>query len=796
MNDRERDDLFASVEQALMARGGKPRGEEIDFPCLYPERHQHGDSKFSAGWNRKHGAWFCQQCEGKGSIIEIAQLLGIELPKKAPPTTTTRQPRQMGTYVCDYIYRNEHGDPLFRVLRYRDPKDFSQQGADGRGGWRTGKGAMSEVRLVLYRLPELVAAPLDEWVFVAEGEKDADNLREKLGVTATSSPMGAAKEGQKSKWKGYLFNPALRGRKVCFLPDNDNAGLAHANTAAGSGLHGMASEIRIVRLPDLPARGDPSDWIEQGGTRERLLELVEAAEVYTPPTSQQGLNSFETTDLGNAEALAYLYGQRLRYNHMTGQWLVWGGHRWIPDADGQVTRLTKEMVRARAKAAADIEDRYEAQDAFKWGRASEAQARVNAAMALAKSEHPIAESGEGWNASPDLLSVLNGVADLRTGKLRPGRPEDRLSLTAGIAFGGECPRWLRFLEEVFEGDAALIEFIQLAAGYSLTGHNREQVWFLCHGTGRNGKSTFLRILLRLAGEYGANVSADTLKRRFGAGGGGGPSSDLARLADKRIVTAREMAEAALLDEERVKALTHGDRITARFLHKGEFEFDSVLKLWVAANHLPEVRDTSEGFWRSVRLIPFKRAFNEAERQKDLDAQLDAELPGILAWAIDGAIRWYREGLPRPIAVWKATDDYREQSDPLSDWMAASTIEHVNARGARAEMYASYLGYCEEQHVSAKERLGAATFGRRIGDRFPNIKSNGKRFYVGIGLGVDPLQAPFEQAAVTVPVAGRPKPCGKWCEDSHPGDSHHPNGIYWQHGDGSVHCPVCHPEDEE
>src|SRR5207245_408700 len=172
-----------------------------------------------------------------------------------------------------------------------------------------------------------------------------------------------------------------------------------------------------------------------------------------------------------------------------------------------------------------------------WALASESRAHLDAMIYLARSKDPVADSGEGWDSDPMLLGVANGVVDLRSGKVRSGQPSDKITLHTNINFDrtASCPRWFLFLSEVFGGDEAVIEYVQRAVGYCLSGDVREQCLFLLYGIGANGKSTLLRILLDLFGTYGFNLlfSAFELKARSAI------PNDIASIAGKRLVTAIE-----------------------------------------------------------------------------------------------------------------------------------------------------------------------------------------------------------------------------------------------------------------
>jgi putative DNA primase/helicase len=438
------------------------------------------------------------------------------------------------------------------------------------------------------------------------------------------------------------------------------------------------------------------------------------------------------TDSGNAEMLAEMFGDSLRFDHARERWLLWSERYWKRDADGEVQRLALLVARERLRRAADIPDKKEYEAAVKHALASEHRSRRDAMLALAQSERPIADAGDSWDADLFLLGVPNGVVDLRTGTLRPGRHEDRITMQAGVAFDPKstCPRWLKFLDEIFDRDAALVGFVQRAAGYSLTADTTEQVWFGCYGSGANGKSTFLEAIRGAAGDYAVNASFSAFEMHARAA----IPQDMARLAGRRLVTASETNEGVRLNEARIKALSGGDRITARRLYENEWEFDPTHKLWLSFNHRPAVGDDSPAFWRRVRLIPFERTIPEDQRDNRLGEKLRGERAGILAWMVCGCLAWYdsgSRGLKVPATVRDATETYREESDPLGAFLANECILEPAARATSAELWTRYREYTRGDAAAVHTQ-------RSFGDRlrahgFEPDRSHSGRLWIGLRL---------------------------------------------------------------
>mgnify|MGYP000001417917 CR=1 FL=1 len=435
------------------------------------------------------------------------------------------------------------------------------------------------------------------------------------------------------------------------------------------------------------------------------------------------------TDAGNAELIAHIAGDRIRYDHQRERWLLWNGLRWVPDADGEVDRIALEAARLRLKAAANAQDSNERKRLAQWAIQSESSYRRRAALDWAKSIKPIAHSGEGWDSNPWLLGVANGVLDLRNIELREARREDMITMSTHIAFNpkAQCPRWLKFLDEVFLSDYELIEFIQRAVGYSLTGVTTEQCLFLCYGTGSNGKSKFLDTLRFILGDYAANTPFST----FEDIPRGATTNDVAALYGKRLVTSSETKERARLNEARIKTMTGGDPITCRFLFREFFTYTPMFKLWLAVNHKPVVLDDSYGFWRRIRLIPFNMVFKGENEDKNIFEKLKAEAEGILAWAVEGLVAWHAQGLNPPKVVLEATEQYRSETDTIGEFIADRCYVSPEAWCSAGQLYEEYRRWA---HENGHDEMTATAFGRRITERgFVRTHTKKGKIYHGIGL---------------------------------------------------------------
>ena len=440
-------------------------------------------------------------------------------------------------------------------------------------------------------------------------------------------------------------------------------------------------------------------------------EQLESQQVsVTPPAhAKTKRKSYPQTDAGNAELFAELNSLSLRYDHRRKKWLCWGGHTWSLDSNGLIIRRARDAARRRLQDAESIEDTEKHRKEVAWALESEQTYAVKACLAQAIANESLADSGEGWDSDPFLIAVLNGVVDLRTGKLRPGNPRDRITMRSPVAFdpSATCPRWGRFLREVFNHDEDLVAYIQLAVGYCLTGDTSEQCLFLAHGDGSNGKSTFLNAIGYLLGDYSHNLpfSSFEIKSRSSI------PNDVAGLVGKRFVTSVETGEAQRLNESRVKALTGGDPITARFLHGEFFTFHPAAKFWLAFNHKPQVRDDSFGFWRRIHFIPFNQTFEGASKDRQLEHKLRNEAPGILNWAIQGCLDWRTKGLHIPEAVTRATKEYQEESNILVEFFDDCCLLEPEAWASSSDLFRAYFDWAKKR--GEKFPIERTAFGSRL-----------------------------------------------------------------------------------
>ena len=406
-----------------------------------------------------------------------------------------------------------------------------------------------------------------------------------------------------------------------------------------------------------------------------------------PPPRQ----AYLCTDTGNAERLRDRHGADLRYCHPWGRWLVYDGASYRVDDRGAVVALAKAAARSVFEEAKEAPDDETAKRLGKWARDSLSEGKLRAMISLAQSEPGIPVLPEELDASADLLNVLNGTIDLRTGELREHRREDLITKVAPVVYDPDAaaPTWAATLERVLPSEEVRAFFKRLC-GYAITGDVSEHILPVLYGTGANGKSTVLNALLEAVGEYGMQAAPDLLIAKSG-----GHPTEVADLFGMRLVASIEVEDGRRLAESLVKQLTGGDKVRARRMRQDFWQFDPTHTAFLCTNHKPEIRGTDNAIWRRIRLIPFTETIPPAEQDKKLPEKLRAELPGILAWCVEGCLEWQRDGLQAPDEVRKATGAYRSEMDVIGAFLRDECEVGRDHRASFKEVYDRYEEWCED-----------------------------------------------------------------------------------------------------
>lgn len=440
------------------------------------------------------------------------------------------------------------------------------------------------------------------------------------------------------------------------------------------------------------------------------------------------MNNEQSSDLGNAQRLRRLHGDDLRFVQMHGRWMWWDGSCWRADTTGEVFRRAKtvalDLYQEAAIAPTDA-------DRIALGKAAlraESEKSISAMIKLAKSERPIAAETKDFDCNPWLLNTPKGMVDLRIGDLHPHERAAMCTRITGAGYvpGARSDLWEKCLE-TWLPDPEVRDFVQRAVGYSLIGEVREHVLLILWGSGANGKTVFTQTILRVLGEYAVQTPAETLITNRSSS----IPNDLARLVGVRFVAATESEENGRLSEGRIKAMTGGDRIAARFMRAEWFEFDPTFTVWLSTNHMPVVRGTDEGIWRRIKLIPFDVRIPEDQRDPELASKLAAELEGVMTWAIEGALKYQEIGLSAPNAVQAATEDYRNDQDVIGAFL---DDECELRDGAHVEKNLLFEAF-ERWNWASKERvITKSAFGRKIKERgFKEVRDARARSWIGLGI---------------------------------------------------------------
>ncbi|MEE8301540.1 MAG: phage/plasmid primase, P4 family, partial [Candidatus Tectomicrobia bacterium] len=530
-------------------------------------------------------------------------------------------------------------------------------------------------------------------------------------------------------------------------PGKDGPDASATLGATGNGLYVFSTSAAPLEGQRVYSPFSAYIRLEHGGDEKSAAKALAALGYGTPATNgatpdEIGVKKFppgafrelpETplSDVTNGEKLVEQHGKDLRYCYPWKKWLVWTGTHWSFDDTGALTRRCKATVKDIMRCATYVENETVFKAMMAHAHTSFNAQRIAAMATMAQSEPGVAVLPDTLDTHHWLINCRNGTLDLHDGTLRPPQREDLLTYCLDIAYDPDatCPTWERFLDEIMGGNTTMVDFLQRAVGYSLTGDVREQVLFILHGNGSNGKSTFINTLLSLFKGYAMKAPAELLMVS-GTGGHDRHPTEKAGLAGKRFVAAIETEEGRRLAEVLVKELTGSDKISARRMREDFWEFWPTHKIWLATNYRPEIRGTDEAIWRRVRLIPFTESFEDDRDDKSLPDKLMLELPGILAWIVKGCEIWRENGLGLPDEVRAATAGYRADMDTVQSFLAEICHLLPQARVKSSELYAAY----EEWGMSGGGRcLNPTNFGKRLTELGYQRVKNVCMWYEGIGL---------------------------------------------------------------
>lgn len=462
-------------------------------------------------------------------------------------------------------------------------------------------------------------------------------------------------------------------------------------------------------------------WSDQSKHLETLKRALGDGEKH--PHSDLTSEEVVTED-GVALVFADRYANDLRYDHDAGAWYQWTGSHWRKENTALAFSEARDLVRALSKGQKQ--------------RVRNITSKANFAGNVeryARADRSLVATQAIWDRDPFLLATPEGTVELRTGELREARPQDYITKIATVAPAqrADCPTWDKFLQDATSGDKDLIKFLQVVCGYAMTGDTSEHLLVFIYGPGGNGKSVFLNIIGGLLGDYHTAAAMET----FTDSHHDRHPTDLAMLRGARLVTCAETSEGRAWAETRIKQLTGGDPISARFMRRDFFTYQPTFQLLIVGNHKPQLRNIIDAMRRRLAMIPFVHAPSKPDHA--LGDKLRVEWPGILRWMIDGCLMWQAEGLTRPEIVIETTKEYFSEQDLLGQW-----IEEMLEKTSPAEskllgtkLYESFVSFAQQ---AGEYRPGDIKWFHEQMEQhgFVRTKSHGDRVYRGVTFKREPI----------------------------------------------------------
>lgn len=441
-------------------------------------------------------------------------------------------------------------------------------------------------------------------------------------------------------------------------------------------------------------------------------------------------DDYDLTDTGNARQFAKKFKDTIKYNVDNQSWMIWNGEYWQTDLLNDIKNYAEILIEQMKVKARKIDNENIQQAMFKNIKRALMSSGKQALLKEAEHLNGIPVTNSYFNNDDFKFNCKSGIVDLKTGVITP---HDRLALHSkysSLEIDKSPPKlWLKFLNEILENDQEIINYVQRVAGYSLTGSSREQSLFMFIGDGSNGKSLLLEILNEISGSYSSHANVEMLLEQ--------PNNNtenlgaVARLNGIRQIVTSEVKLNQRLNESAVKVLTSGlGLIVARYLYKNEFEFRFKAKILMDANYKPIIKGTDHGIWRRIKVIPFNLFIPDDKQDKGLADKLRKEMPKILWWLIQGAIKWNKVGLKEPEKLKELSKAYKSEMDVVQKWLDEACLIHSNYREKSSVLFSNFNGYITK---NKEYQISHTTFGRNLAKKFQKIKRGGAYIYLGIRL---------------------------------------------------------------
>lgn len=437
------------------------------------------------------------------------------------------------------------------------------------------------------------------------------------------------------------------------------------------------------------------------------------------------------TDLGNGMRFAAMFKSKLCYCSELGTWLLWNDKYW-QRVEGVVVRKLAHNCVYHMYFSAVSNSAVIDSELSKWALKSQNTSRIDAMITSAQPY--LLKQASLFDNHINFINARNGIVNLLSGELLPHSAEFYFTKMLDVDYipNARSEFWDNFIKTIFDNDIELMQYVQRAVGYSLTGRIDEHCLFFCYGTGRNGKSSFIKALELLLGEYCITAPIEALLESNSSGENATPQ--LARLMGRRIVITQEMPENKRINESLVKTITGGDRIIARELYKSAYEFIPTHKLWITGNHKPRVTGTDEGIWRRLRIVPFIIKIKDTQQISfnELIHLITVNLSAILTWAVEGSIVWNLNGLGSCSAVESATSDYRQEEDAVARFIADRCILHPAASIHKQALYLAWKEWAEDEGDRSMLSKSQRWLIRQLTSRFNcTAGGSGRTLVVGI-----------------------------------------------------------------
>ena len=469
-------------------------------------------------------------------------------------------------------------------------------------------------------------------------------------------------------------------------------------------------------LPPLESYGErPANRASKSNGKKRT-----SSKARQPP-------SFERTDVAMADGLARRFSRELRNCNALGGWHRWTGTHWAVDESEYATECLKTMARQIANAAAASFDTGLLKDAKRIGSGSGAQAILR----LARSAPGIVFTPKDANRDPWLLNVQNGTINLHTGKLREHDRTDLITRCCPMDYDPKAtaPMFAKFLQEI-QPNGKIRDYLARLFGYAAVGVVRDHVLGVLWGPGANGKSVLADVVMHALGDY-AKPGPSSLIVQAGKHTAPHPT-DVASCVDSRLVVVHETKRGASFDASKVKLLTGGDRLTARFMRQDFFVFEPTHTLLMLSNYKPAVDAGDVALWRRVQLVPFEVVIPEKHQDRKLAEKIKRdESPGVLRWIVEGALQWQEQGLNPPDTVREQTEAYRADEDVIGQFIEECCVRNKAAKVKAGSLYATFKDWCGSQ--GANPVRGNDFFAEIMGRGFQRVKTSAGAVYHGIGL---------------------------------------------------------------